>query len=90
MLFYEKKDVVMSMTDNCNDCDYKNECDVFRYGDIIDLQFANEIIDNQRRKIRELTKENASLKKESKLKEYIEEKLKRYGIGFKDWESDVE
>ena len=38
----------------CNDCDYKNECDVFCYGDIIDLKVANEIIDNQRRKIREL------------------------------------
>ena len=24
---------------NCNDCDYKNECDAFRYGDIIDLRF---------------------------------------------------
>lgn len=73
----------------CNDCDYKKECDVFRYGDIIDLKFANEIIDNQRGKIRELTKENASLKKEIKLSKHIEEKLKRYGIGFKEWESDV-
>ena len=71
---------------NCNDCDYKNECDAFRYGDIIDLRFANEIIDNQRRKIRELTKENALLKKEIKLREYLEEKLKRYGIGIEDWE----
>lgn len=73
----------------CNDCDYKKECDVFRYGDIIDLKFANEIIDNQRGKIRELTKENTSLKKEIKLSKHIEEKLKRYGIGFKEWESDV-
>ena len=43
---------------NCNNCNYKNECDIFHYGDIINLKFTNEIIDNQRRKIRELTKEN--------------------------------
>lgn len=83
-------DIDSTINNNCNDCDYKNECDVFRYGDIIDLKFANEIIDNQRKKIRELTKENASLKKEIELNKYIEEKLKRYAIGFKDWESDME
>ena len=32
---------------------------------------------------------NTLLKKEIKLSKYIEEKLKRYGIGFKEWESDV-
>lgn len=74
---------------NCNDCDYKHNCDVFYYGDIIDLRFANEIIDSQRRKIRELTKENALLKKEIKISKYLEENLKRYEIGFEDW-SDVD